>query len=252
MELFNTEVAVRSLGPLLAGLSITVMLTLIVIVLALVLGLPSRWPRLYAPRWVRWLVPAYVEIMRGTPLLLQLIYIYYVLPEVGIRLNAFTAAMHRPDAQLRRLHLGSLPRRHRGGGQGPGDAAAALGMTRGLALRRIILPQAIRTVIPALGNYPDLAVQGHGPLLGRLACRRSCSRRRSWRRATTSTSPSTRSSARSISPWASRRRVLVDWLERRTRQGYRPSAAHEPRRRWSRRSTSTNRSARSRCSRASA
>ncbi|HEX6015119.1 MAG TPA: ABC transporter permease subunit, partial [Geminicoccaceae bacterium] len=91
MELFNPEVAVRSLGPLLAGLSITVTLTLIVIVLALILGLAVALARLYAPRWVRWAAAAYVEIIRGTPLLLQLIYIYYVLPEIGIRLSAFTA-----------------------------------------------------------------------------------------------------------------------------------------------------------------
>ena len=49
--------------------------------------------RLYAPRPVVWLVIAYVELMRGTPLLLQLIYIYYVLPELGIRLDAFTASV---------------------------------------------------------------------------------------------------------------------------------------------------------------
>ena len=45
----------------------------------------------FAP--LRWLVKAYIEVMRGTPLLLQLIYIYYVLPEIGIRLNAFTAGV---------------------------------------------------------------------------------------------------------------------------------------------------------------
>ena len=100
MELFNPEVAVQSLGPLLAGLLITVILTLIVIVLALVLGLAVALARLYAPRWVGWIVAAYVEIIRGTPLLLQLIYIYYVLPEIGIRLERLHRRGDRPDPQL--------------------------------------------------------------------------------------------------------------------------------------------------------
>jgi ectoine/hydroxyectoine ABC transporter permease protein EhuD len=153
VELFNTEVAVRSLGPLLAGLSITVILTLIVIVLALILGLAVALARLYGPRSLRWAVASYVEVIRGTPLLLQLIYIYYVLPEVGIRLNAFTAAI----IGLTLNYAAYISEVYRAGivavAKGQSDAAAALGMTRGLALRRIILPQAIRTVIPALGNY---------------------------------------------------------------------------------------------------
>ena len=76
MELLNPQVAVESLGPLFAGLMLTVLLTVIVIVLALALGLAVALARLYAPSWVGWLVATYVEIIRGTPLLLQLIYIY--------------------------------------------------------------------------------------------------------------------------------------------------------------------------------
>ena len=154
LELFNSEVAVQSLGPLFAGLMMTVTLTLIVIVLALVLGLAVALARLYAPSWVGWLVATYVEIIRGTPLLLQLIYIYYVLPEIGVkRLNAFTAAV----IGLTLNYAAYISEVYRAGIQaiakGQSDAAAALGMTRALALRRIILPQAIRLVIPALGNF---------------------------------------------------------------------------------------------------
>jgi His/Glu/Gln/Arg/opine family amino acid ABC transporter permease subunit len=83
MEIFNLEIALRNFGPLLAGLMLTVELTLVVIAISLVfallvaLGGMSR----FAP--LRWLVNVYVEAIRGTPLLLQLIYVYYVLPEVG-------------------------------------------------------------------------------------------------------------------------------------------------------------------------
>jgi ectoine/hydroxyectoine ABC transporter permease protein EhuD len=153
MELFNTQVAVENLGPLLAGLLITIELTFVVIVLSLVfallvaLGGMSRWLLL------RWLIKAYIELMRGTPLLLQLIYIYYVLPEIGIRLDAFTAGV----IGLTLNYSAYISEVYRGGilavPKGQHDAAAALGMTRALAMRRIVLPQAIRIVIPTLGNY---------------------------------------------------------------------------------------------------
>jgi len=153
MNLFNVEVAVQNLGPLLAGILMTVELTLVVIVLALVFALGVALLRLYGPRPVRWLVASYVEVMRGTPLLLQLIYIYYVLPEAGIRLDNFVAS----TLALTLNYSAYISEVYRSGiqaiGRGQSDAAAALGMTRMLALRRVVLPQAIRIVIPALGNF---------------------------------------------------------------------------------------------------
>ncbi|MBV8184708.1 MAG: amino acid ABC transporter permease [Hyphomicrobiales bacterium] len=153
MEIFNVEIALRNFGPLLAGLMLTIELTFVVIAISLVfallvaLGGMSR----FAP--LRWLVKVYVEAIRGTPLLLQLIYVYYVLPEIGIRLNSFTAGV----LALTLNYSAYLSEVYRGGIQaiarGQHDAAAALGMPRMLAMRRIILPQAIRVVIPALGNY---------------------------------------------------------------------------------------------------
>jgi len=152
-ELFNPQVAAESIGPLLGGLLITVELTFVVITLSLVCALfvalagISRFPRL------RWGVKAYIEVIRGTPLLLQLIYVYYVLPEIGIRLDAFTAGV----VALTLNYSAYISEVYRSGIQaiakGQHDAAAALGMTGGLAMRRIILPQAIRIVVPTLGNY---------------------------------------------------------------------------------------------------
>lgn len=153
MELFNAEVAVRNIGPLLAGLWITIQLTTVVIVLSLVLALLVALAGRSRNRPLRWLVTVYLEVIRGTPLLLQLIYIYYVLPEFGIRLNAFTAGV----IGLTLNYSAYLSEVYRSGiqaiGRGQHDAAAALGMAPALAMRRIILPQAIRIVIPTLGNY---------------------------------------------------------------------------------------------------
>jgi His/Glu/Gln/Arg/opine family amino acid ABC transporter permease subunit len=152
-ELFNPQVAVENIGPLLGGLLITVELTLVVITLSLVCALVVALAGMsrFAP--LRWLVWAYIEVIRGTPLLLQLIYVYYVLPEIGIRLDAFTAGV----LALTLNYTAYISEVYRSGIQaiakGQHDAAAALGMTHALAMRRIILPQAIRIVVPALGNY---------------------------------------------------------------------------------------------------
>jgi His/Glu/Gln/Arg/opine family amino acid ABC transporter permease subunit len=153
MELFNPQLAVENLGPLFAGLWLTVQLTVVVIVLSLGFALLVALGGMSRHRPLRWTVAAYIEVIRGTPLLLQLVYIYYVLPEVGIRLNAFVAGI----IGLTLNYSAYISEVYRGGiqaiGRGQHDAAAALGMTPALAMRRIVLPQAIRIVIPTLGNY---------------------------------------------------------------------------------------------------
>ena len=153
MELFKPEVAVANLGPLLAGLLLTVELTFAVILLSLPFALLVALGGMSRIAPLRWVINGYVEAIRGTPLLLQLIYIYYVLPEVGVRLTAFAAGV----IGLTLNYSAYISEVYRSGiqaiGRGQHDAAAALGMTHALAMRRIILPQAIRIVIPSLGNY---------------------------------------------------------------------------------------------------
>ncbi len=153
MTLFDPALAQDSFSTLLAGLMITITLTLIVITLSLVLGVFVALGRLSPIRPLRIAVTAYVEVMRSTPLLLQLIYIYFVLPYVGIRLDPFVAGVVGLTinytaymSEVYRSGIQAIPR-------GQLDAAAALGMRSSLAMRRIVLPQAIRIVIPVLGNY---------------------------------------------------------------------------------------------------
>ncbi|HEY6336007.1 MAG TPA: amino acid ABC transporter permease [Alphaproteobacteria bacterium] len=153
MEIFNLEIAIANFGPLLAGLLMTVELTLVVIVICLVCGLLVALGGMSRFGLLRWFIKGYIEVIRGTPLLLQLIYVYYVLPEIGIRLDSFTAGV----IALSLNYSAYISEVYRSGIQaisrGQHDAAAALGMTHALAMRRIILPQAIRIVIPSLGNY---------------------------------------------------------------------------------------------------
>jgi len=153
MDLLNFEVAQDYLGVLLQGLWITVALTLSVIVMSAILAVPVALARMSPSRLIRLPVDAYVEVIRATPLLLQLIYIYYVLPSIGIRLPGIVCAV----IGLTFNYTAYMSEVYRGGikavAQGQWLAAAALGMTDALAFRRIILPQAVRIVIPTLGNY---------------------------------------------------------------------------------------------------
>ncbi|WP_421693696.1 amino acid ABC transporter permease [Aestuariivirga sp.] len=153
MEFFNTDVVREYGGALLHGLLLTVILTFIVITLALVLAIPVALCRLSPYRAVRGVVSLYVEVIRGTPLLLQLVYIYYVLPAMGINLNAFVAAV----LGLTLNYTAYMSEVYRGGilavPRNQWEAAATIGLSRARAFQRIILPQALRIVTPTLGNY---------------------------------------------------------------------------------------------------
>ena len=139
-ELFNPQVAVANIGPLLGGLLITVELTFVVIALSLIFALFVALAGMSRITPLRWVVKCYIEVIRGTPLLLQLIYVYYVLPSLGVRLDPFSAGV----LALTLNYSAYISEVYRGGIQaisrGQHDAAAALGMTHALAMRRIILP----------------------------------------------------------------------------------------------------------------
>ena len=153
MELLDLDVLREYGGALLAGLALTVALTFVVIALALVLAIPVALLRMSQSLALRTLAGIYVEVIRGTPLLLQLVYIYYVLPSIGINLNPIVAAI----VGLTLNYTAYMSEVYRGGilavPRNQWEAAATIGMTRARAFRRIILPQALKIVTPALGNY---------------------------------------------------------------------------------------------------
>ena len=136
-----------------AGVQLTVFLTCGSMALALVLGLLLALARI-SPSRVRSL-PAilFVELIRGSPLLLQLFYIYYVLPLIGIRLTPIQAGL----AGLSINYGAYLSEVFRAGiaavDRGQWEAAGALGLRRGGIMRLVVLPQAIRIVVPPVGNY---------------------------------------------------------------------------------------------------
>jgi polar amino acid transport system substrate-binding protein len=137
---------------LLKGAGMTVAISTVAMALAIVLGLSLCLLRLCGGNVFKSLAVAYVEIIRGTPLLLQLYIIYYGLPNIGINLNAFTAAvlalgMHGAayEAEIYRAGIASIPK-------GQTEAALSLGMTQALIYRRILIPQAVRLVLPPVTN----------------------------------------------------------------------------------------------------
>jgi polar amino acid transport system substrate-binding protein len=143
---------VTYLPPLLRGAALTLLLTVASMALAVLLGMTLAVLRLYAPRPVALLSAAYVELVRGTPLLVQLYIIYYGLPYAGILLSALPAAVlglslnyAAYEAENYRAGIQAIPR-------GQMEAALALGLSRAQALRHVILPQAVRIVIPPVTN----------------------------------------------------------------------------------------------------
>ena len=153
MNLLDFDVVGQYWQVFLKGLGLTIFLTLVTMVLATALAIPLALGRLSQVRLVRWPANVFVEFMRATPLILQLIYIYYVLPSAGIKLDPLTAAITGLS-----LHYSAyLSEVFRGGIQsiqkGQSEAALSLGLSRWLAFRKVILPQATRVVLPTLGNY---------------------------------------------------------------------------------------------------
>jgi His/Glu/Gln/Arg/opine family amino acid ABC transporter permease subunit len=153
MDLFNLQVVRDYGGVFLHGLSITIMLTLVVIVLAGLLAIPLALARLSRSWVVRWPADCFVEFIRATPLILQLIYLYYVLPSAGLRLDPITAAIMGLTlnysaymSEVYRSGIQAIPK-------GQWEAAFSLGLRSRHTLTHIVLPQAFRIVLPALGNY---------------------------------------------------------------------------------------------------
>lgn len=156
MDLFDTFLNVpvlrRSLPMLLDGLWLTLQLGAASIITGLILGLFVALLGLYAIKPVRLLMRLYIDIFRSIPLLVLLIVVYYALPFVGLRLTSFASAMAALTlvsgaytAEIFRAGIQAIP-------HGQFEASAALGLNQRQTMVDVILPQAVRIVIPPLTN----------------------------------------------------------------------------------------------------
>jgi polar amino acid transport system permease protein len=143
---------VRS-GPFIVqGAGITILVCVLSIIFATVLAVFGSLGRLSANPYVNAVASLYVSMVRGTPLLVQIFFIFYALPQLGIILPAIPAGVIALSfnygaymTEIFRAGIEAVPRGQR-------EAAAAIGMPERLILRRIVLPQAVRIVTPAIGN----------------------------------------------------------------------------------------------------
>jgi polar amino acid transport system permease protein len=139
-------------GFLLEGVWTTIWLSVVVMVLGLAMGLCAALMRMSRYPVLQRIAGVYLWLIRGTPLLVQLIVIYTGLPQIGIRLNVIQSALLGLSvnegaylAEIIRAGILSVPK-------GQFDAARGLGMTYPTLMRLIVLPQAARIMIPPLGN----------------------------------------------------------------------------------------------------
>ncbi|SCB11395.1 amino acid ABC transporter permease [Rhizobium hainanense] len=144
----NSDVMISAFPQLLRGLWMTIALGVVSILIGVTGGLIVSLIRLYAPKPLQLLMIAYIDIMRAMPMLVVLILIYYALPFVGISFSAwwsailgFSIVLAAYSAEVFRSGIESVPR-------GQFEAAAALGIPFLITLYKVVLPQAVRIVIP--------------------------------------------------------------------------------------------------------
>jgi polar amino acid transport system permease protein len=150
---WDFKVVLDSLPVLLRGLIVTVELWILAIVLGLALGLVISLGRVSSRAALNAPAIAYVEVFRNTPVLVQLIWFYYAFPIVlGQQLSPFTAAVLgltlNTSAYCAEIFRGGIVSISRG----QWEAAKALGMTRAQTMRRVILPQVFKRMLPAFTN----------------------------------------------------------------------------------------------------
>jgi polar amino acid transport system permease protein len=150
----------REWPQLLRGLGMTVVLTLVSGTVGLTLGVACAWARLHGAVPLRWAVGAYVELIRNTPFIVQLFFLFFGLPSLGVRLSPDVASvlamvlnLGAYAAEIVRAGLQATPR-------GQLEAAASLALTRWQTFSRIVLPPALWRVWPALTGQLVIVMLG--------------------------------------------------------------------------------------------
>ncbi len=151
--IWDNKFAISIIPDLLQGLWVTVQITLAGTAIAVVVGLVIAVLRLSHIPVASRVLGFYVYFVRGTPLLIQAYCVFFILPMYGVQFSPLVTGIiviglnySAYTAEVYRAGIGDVAR-------GQWEAATALSMPTGATWTRIILPQAIRTVIPALGNY---------------------------------------------------------------------------------------------------
>ena len=142
--------AVLAQWPLLMrGLAWTAGLTVVAVILGLSLGIACAWARSSGPRALRWIVAGYVELIRNTPFIIQLFFVFFGLPAIGVKLTAewasiiaMTLNLGAYSTEIVRAGIEATPR-------GQLEAAASLALTPLQTFTRVVMPPALKRVWPA-------------------------------------------------------------------------------------------------------
>ena len=144
---------IRAYAPFIfQGVWLTILLSILAIGLSVVLAIAGALGRLSKSPPAYALATFYVSLIRGTPLLLQLFFIFLALPQLGIVLSGMTAGVLALGINYGAYNTEIVRAGIQSVGVGQREAALAIGMTQGQIMRRIVLPQALRLTIPPLGN----------------------------------------------------------------------------------------------------
>lgn len=142
----------NSLPALLSGLTVTLKIASFGCIIGLCLGTLLGVSQTVGPRIGQWIATLYVAIIRGTPMLIQIIFVFYVLPQLGIKIPTFWAATVAIGCNSAAYISQIIKAGIKAVNRGQIEAARVLGLSTLQTIWLIILPQAFRTVLPALGN----------------------------------------------------------------------------------------------------
>jgi polar amino acid transport system permease protein len=145
---------------LLAGVLFTIVLTAVSTVVGVSLGTACAWARTFGPAWLGAITRGYIELIRNTPFIVQLFFIFFGLPAIGVKLDESTAAflamvinLGAYSAEIIRAGVEAVPKGHI-------EAGASLAMSRFEIFRYIVLKQAFQKIYPALSSQIIIVMLG--------------------------------------------------------------------------------------------
>ncbi|WP_295522247.1 amino acid ABC transporter permease [uncultured Pseudacidovorax sp.] len=153
--------AILSEWPLLLkGVAWTLGLTAIATVIGMALGIGCAWARAWGPGWLRWVVGTYVELIRNTPFIVQLFFIFFGLPAAGVKLTPEVASIIAMVLNLGAYATEIIRAGVEATPKGQIEAAASLALTRAQTFLRVVLPPAMKKVWPAMVSQIIIVMLG--------------------------------------------------------------------------------------------
>ncbi|MES2532956.1 MAG: amino acid ABC transporter permease [Pseudomonadota bacterium] len=147
--------------PLLAkGVAWTIGLTAIATVIGMVVGVACAWSRTSGPLWLRWVVGTYVELIRNTPFIVQLFFIFFGLPAAGFKLSPETASIIAMVANLGAYSTEIIRAGIEATPKGQIEAAVSLALNRMQVFMRVVLPPALKKVWPSMVSQIIIVMLG--------------------------------------------------------------------------------------------